>query len=115
MWMLTLGTVSSLSLGIGIPVVAVTVHNQTQIVGGPVMSVDPSSRTLVLHDLDGPTSTHGSDVTVRLPRGRRVDLTGNTGGTGRAEDLGDLAPGQIVRARISTRAGHWARWVKLSG
>jgi len=108
MWMLTLGTASSLSLGIGIPVVAVTAHNQTQIVGGPVMSVDPSSRTIVLHNLDGPASTHGSDVAVHLPRGKRVGLTQGT------EYLGDLTPGQIVRARISTRTGHWARWVKLS-
>jgi hypothetical protein len=104
-WILVLGLSSSIALAVGIPVMALTIRMSTEVVTGQVVSVVPADRVIVVREGGGQPSPGADQIAIHLHVGQRIGLAHGS------ETLGAVTSGQRVRARVSTRAQHEARWV----
>lgn len=89
-----LASLAAISLGIGIPVFALTVKPSTHLLQGTVVSVAPGEHTVLVHSDDGNGNPGGHNVLVRLTAGQQVKIKHGT------EDPRLLLPGQSVTAQI---------------
>ena len=89
-----LATAAALTLGIGIPVLALTVKPSSEVVSGTVVSFVPDEHTVLIHAVSGSRVLRGRTVRVRVPAGLLVRTSDGV------EDVGRLVPGQQVSARV---------------
>lgn len=89
-----LATTAALTLGIGIPVVALTVKPTSEVVRGTVVSLVPDQHAVLIHAVSGTRKLRGRTVLVRVRAGQQV----RTGAGSENVDL--LLPGEHVRAHL---------------
>jgi hypothetical protein len=89
-----MATTAALILGIGIPVLAVTLKPSTEVVRGTVVSLVPEKHAVLIHSLTGRRDLRGRTILVRVRTGQQVRT--RTG----SEDIDRLLPGQHVSAHL---------------
>jgi hypothetical protein len=87
-------TAAAITLGIGFPVLALTLTPSTELVEGTVVSVVPADHAVLVHAVAGARQLRGRDVLVRVPAGQLITIGG------RSEDLDQLRCGQEITARV---------------
>lgn len=93
-WVTFLATTAALSLGIGIPVVAVTVKPASEVVRGTVVSLVPDKHAVLIHAISGSRELRGRTVRVRIRTGQQVRTSAGE------EDVNRLLPGEHVSAHV---------------
>ena len=89
-----LATAAALTLGIGIPVVALTVKPATELVRGTVVSQVPDEHAILIHSIAGAEQFRGHSILIRVPIGQKIQTSHGP------ENVALLHPGQPVTARF---------------
>lgn len=89
-----LATAAALTLGIGIPVAALTVQPSTEIVQGTVVSLVPDEHAVLIHSTGGGEQLRGQNILVRVPLRKKIQTSHGQ------MDVARLRPGQYVTARV---------------
>lgn len=89
-----LTTTAALTLGVGIPVLAVTLKPAGEVVRGTVVSPVPGMHAVLIHPVGGGREIHGRTVLVRVRKGQLVRTRSGS------EDVDLLLPGQHVQAHL---------------
>ena len=87
-------TAAAITLGVGFPVLALTLTPSTERLEGTVVSVVPADHTVLVHAVAGAQQLRGHDVLVHVPAGQQVTIEHRT------EDLDQLRCGQEITARV---------------
>jgi hypothetical protein len=106
-WILVLGVSSSIALAVGLPLTALALQRSSEVVTGHVVSVQPAERVIVVREGAGQPPHQAGEIAIHLRLGQRVRLKRGS------ETLDSVAPGEQIRAKVSTKADHQARWVLL--
>jgi hypothetical protein len=89
-----LATTAALSLGIGIPVLAVTIKPSSEEIRGTVVSLVPDEHAVLIHAVSGSRKLRGHTILVRVRTGQLVRTSHGD------EDVERLLPGQPVSAHL---------------
>jgi hypothetical protein len=101
-------TAAAITLGVGFPVLALTLTPSTERLEGTVVSVVPADHTVLVHDVAGAGQLRGHDVLIHVPAGQQVTIEHHS------EDLDQLRCGQEITARVRV-GSHRSQWITASG